>query len=81
MWTTAPRNFYREHMKIATGDFNGDGRDDIATLYGYDDGHMEAITWTTKTNGNLNEPVHSWNAPIGSWTFDRVHLIERYSPA
>ncbi|MEU8698387.1 FG-GAP-like repeat-containing protein [Streptomyces sp. NPDC048680] len=81
MWTTAAGNFYREHMKVATGDFNGDGRDDIATLYGYDDGHLEAITWTAKIDGTLNEPVHSWNAPTGDWTFNRVYLIERYSPA
>ncbi|UQA97091.1 FG-GAP-like repeat-containing protein [Streptomyces halobius] len=81
LWTVKAGSYYRENMKIATGDFNGDGRDDLATVYGYSDGRVKTITWTAKTNGTLNGPLHSWETPAGNWTFDRMHVIERYSPA
>ncbi|MHC0433393.1 FG-GAP-like repeat-containing protein [Streptomyces sp. O3] len=81
LWTVPAGNYYRQNMKLATGDFNGDGRDDLATVYGYSDGRVKTITWTAKTNGTLNGPLHSWKTPAGNWTFDRMHVIERYSPA
>ncbi|WP_328657083.1 FG-GAP-like repeat-containing protein [Streptomyces sp. NBC_00334] len=81
LWTVAPDNYYRERMQIVTGDYNGDGRDDLATLYGYSDGRVKTITWTAKADGTLNSPLHSWEIASG-WTFDRMHMIERYnSPA
>ncbi|NED34138.1 FG-GAP-like repeat-containing protein [Streptomyces sp. SID8499] len=79
LWTVAPDNYYRPHMQLVTGDYNGDGRDDLATFYGYDDGSVKTITWTAKADGTLNAPAHSWGAVPGSWTFDRVHMIERYN--
>ncbi|MFE7214602.1 FG-GAP-like repeat-containing protein [Streptomyces sp. NPDC057611] len=74
-------SYERSRMQIVTGDFNGDGRDDLATLYGYADGRVKTITWTSKPDGTLNSSLHSWEAPAGSWTFTRIHMIERYSPA
>ncbi|MGW1978107.1 FG-GAP-like repeat-containing protein [Streptomyces sp. NPDC001889] len=69
-------------MKIVTGDFNGDGRDDLATLYGYSDGRVKTITFTARSDGALNSPLHSWESQPGNWTFGRVHMIEGYtSPA
>lgn len=81
IWNTAAGNYSRAQMKIVTGDYNGDGRDDLATLYGYSDGRVKAITWTAKTDGTLNSPLHSWEAAAGSWSFDRVNVIERYNSA
>jgi hypothetical protein len=79
---TIPAGSYeRSRMQLVTGDYNGDGRDDLATLYGYTDGTVKTITWTSKPDGTLNSSLHSWEAPAGTWTFDRVHMIERYSPA
>ncbi|MFC8275082.1 hypothetical protein ACFUJR_21580 [Streptomyces sp. NPDC057271] len=39
------------------------------------------LTWTARTDGTLNSHVGSWGAAPGNWSFDRVHMIERYSPA
>ncbi|MGC9501505.1 FG-GAP-like repeat-containing protein [Streptomyces sp. WG7] len=78
LWSTPAGNYARGNMKIVTGDYNGDGRDDLATLYGYSDGRVKAITWTAKADGTLNSPLHSWEAADG-WSFDRIHVIERYS--
>ncbi|MDT0615315.1 trypsin-like serine protease [Streptomyces lancefieldiae] len=81
LWNTPAGNYGRSQMKIVTGDYNGDGRDDLASVYGYADGRVKTITWTAKADGTLNSPLHSWEATSG-WTFDAVHVIERYnSPA
>jgi hypothetical protein len=82
LWSVPDGNYYRPHMQIVAGDYNGDGRDDLATFYGYEGGRVATITWTTKADGSLNAPLHSWESPAGNWTFARVHMIERYnSPA
>ncbi|MFE1070613.1 FG-GAP-like repeat-containing protein [Streptomyces sp. NPDC058783] len=78
LWNTEAGNYTRAQMQIVTGDFNGDGRDDLATLYGYSDGKVKTITWTTRADGTLNSPLHSWEAASG-WAFDRAHTIERYN--
>ncbi|WP_254667953.1 FG-GAP-like repeat-containing protein [Streptomyces griseus] len=75
----APEGWYeRYQMYLVTGDYNGDGRDDLATYYGYSDGRAKTITFTAKTDGTLDAPLHSWNVDNG-WTFARVHMVERYN--
>ena len=81
IWTIPSGIFYRPNVKIVTGDYNGDGRDDFGAMYGYSDGSVKMLTWTAKADGTLNSHVGSWGATPGNWTFERVHMIERYSPA
>ncbi|WP_051820905.1 FG-GAP-like repeat-containing protein [Streptomyces flavochromogenes] len=81
IWTIPAGNFWRENIKIVTGDFNGDGRDDIGGMYGYEDGRVRTLTWTAKTDGTLNYHVGGWETPPGNWSFGGVRMIERYSPA
>ncbi|WP_405618131.1 FG-GAP repeat domain-containing protein [Streptomyces sp. NBC_01508] len=57
-------------MKIVSGDYTGDGTDDVAAAYQYDDG-IKLWTWIGKGNGTFSEPVSSW---AGSWTLDRMTL-------
>ncbi|MET9888120.1 FG-GAP-like repeat-containing protein [Streptomyces sp. NPDC006430] len=75
-WSVAAGHVHRPNMKIVTGDFNGDGRDDLGAFYGYDDGSVKAYTWTTKADGKLNDSVGGWSAPAGQWTRDRVQFLE-----
>ncbi|GAA3043729.1 hypothetical protein GCM10017562_75530 [Streptomyces roseofulvus] len=81
LWTGEAGRFWRQNMKIVTGDYNGDGRDDIGAMYGYEDGRVKMLTWPAGPGGLLSDPIHSWEAPAGSWTFSSVHMIESYSPA
>ncbi|MEV1331626.1 trypsin-like serine protease [Micromonospora costi] len=62
-------------MKLADGDFNGDGRGDVAALYGYADGHLGLFTWTATADGHLNEPLASWT----STTFGQFTSIKLVS--
>ncbi|MFD5716653.1 FG-GAP-like repeat-containing protein [Streptomyces sp. NPDC127036] len=77
-----PAGWYeRSRMKIVTGDYNGDGRDDLATVYGYTDlrlGTVKTITFTAQADGTLAGDLHGWETEAG-WTFDRMRLIERHS--
>ncbi|MFJ4870338.1 FG-GAP-like repeat-containing protein [Streptomyces sp. NPDC088757] len=81
VWTIPAGNFWRQNLKIVTGDFNGDGRDDVGGMYGYEDGKVRMLTWTAKTDGTLNYHLGGWEAAPGNWSFGGVRMIERYSPA
>jgi hypothetical protein len=73
-WNSAPGNWHRDHIKLANGDFNGDGRDDVGIFYGYADGSVALWTFTAKTDGGFNAPFRSWNSAPGNWYFDHVKL-------
>lgn len=77
IWTTPAGAMWRDHMKIVTGDYNGDGKDDLGAMYGYDTGEVRMFTWTATTGGKLNAPVGSWLSTVGAWHFERVHMLER----
>lgn len=79
VWTAPAERYWRVNMQIVTGDYNGDGRDDLGALYGYADGRVKAFTWTAKPDGSLNEALGSWETPTGVWTFDRFRTIEGYN--
>lgn len=68
-WTTPPGNFWAEHMKHVTGDFDGDGIGDVAAFYGYDDGTVTLWTWLGNGDGTFADPFSSWTATPGNWTF------------
>ncbi|MFE0642726.1 FG-GAP-like repeat-containing protein [Streptomyces sp. NPDC058877] len=71
-WHVAAGNYYAGNMKRVTGDFNGDGIGDAASVYGYSDGSVALITWLGKGNGTFNAPVKSWKVAPGQWTFSRM---------
>ncbi|MFL9684392.1 FG-GAP-like repeat-containing protein [Streptomyces sp. KL110A] len=79
MLTRPAGSYDRSRMKIVTGDYNGDGRDDLATLYGYADGRVKTITFTADSDGDLDDPLHSWESEPGNWTFSQVHMMEGYT--
>ncbi len=62
-------------LRIVAGDFNGDGRGDVAGLYNYANGNLSILTWTAKADGTLNAPFSSWKsttAEWGSWDLTRL---------
>ncbi|MEU9204687.1 hypothetical protein [Streptomyces sp. NPDC048332] len=61
-------------MRLFGGDFNGDGRDDLAANYGYDEGTVKMITWVAKPDGTFNEPLHGAEKTTG-WTYDSMRVF------
>ncbi|MGC0423536.1 FG-GAP-like repeat-containing protein [Embleya sp. AB8] len=60
--------------KWVAGDFNGDGRDDIAALYNYGNGHVGLFTMTSRPDGGFNPDLGSWTQASG-WDWDRTTLL------
>lgn len=56
-----------KRMTIAAGDFNGDGRGDVAGFYGYADGRLSMLTFTAKADGGFNNAFSSWKSTTSSW--------------
>ncbi|MEU2547863.1 transglycosylase family protein [Streptomyces roseolus] len=73
-WTTAPGNWWPENVKLASGDFDGNGRDDVAAFYGYGDGRAALYTFKPDASGRFGTPLRSWNVPEDHWWGENVKL-------
>ncbi|MEO3807983.1 FG-GAP-like repeat-containing protein [Sphaerisporangium sp. B11E5] len=59
--------------KLVGGDFNGDGRDDVAGFYDYGDASAALWVWTAGQDGSLQAPVRAWES--GTWDATRTKLV------
>ncbi|MEW5655267.1 FG-GAP-like repeat-containing protein [Streptomyces cinereoruber] len=66
-WSSKPQGFYITSMTLESGDFNGDGRDDVAAWYSYYDGHDTLFTYTSRPDGGFNSPFSSLTLKAGWW--------------
>ncbi len=48
---------------VSTGDFNGDGRADLALFYSYGGSHVSVFTLNGNADGSLGGFKQQWNAP------------------
>ncbi|GGS21239.1 FG-GAP-like repeat-containing protein [Streptomyces griseoviridis] len=75
-YTTAAGNFTHADMRVVPGDYDGDGRDDLAALYGYSDGKVRAFTWTSRADGGLNGAAPGWaSATTTGWDIGRSTFL------
>ncbi|MEV5241150.1 FG-GAP-like repeat-containing protein [Streptomyces cinnamoneus] len=66
-----------ESSKAVTGDFNGDGKTDVAVIYngGYNNGRNESTLLTFTSSGNgFNAPVKVWESGPVSWNWNSMKL-------
>lgn len=70
-WKVPAGNWSFKRMRLNSGDFNGDGRDDLGVWYDYADGRDALWTFTANVRGGFNAPFTSWTSPAGSWTAAR----------
>lgn len=73
-WYSGNGNWCWNESKHVTGDFNGDGRDDMLALYGHGNGSVEMYTLLGKTDGGFAAPIRSWNRAAGLWDYNRSKL-------
>ncbi|MEV3853256.1 VCBS repeat-containing protein [Streptomyces sp. NPDC050095] len=67
------------NMKPLTGDYDGDGRDDLATLYGYSDGRIAMFTWPSGPGGTLTAPRTGWRSDGKGYNHRAATLISPYN--
>ncbi|MEV4440592.1 FG-GAP-like repeat-containing protein [Streptomyces sp. NPDC049577] len=68
-----PGDWEASALQFVTGDFNGDGRGDVAVLRNYLDGKEKLFTFLGKADGTFGAPFASWSSS-GGWYFDRMTL-------
>ncbi|MFJ7159218.1 FG-GAP-like repeat-containing protein [Streptomyces sp. NPDC101118] len=75
-YQTASGNFTYADMRLVPGDYNGDGLDDLAALYGYNDGKVKMFTWTTRPDGKINGAAAGWgSATTTGWDIKRSTIL------
>ncbi|MGW6391201.1 FG-GAP-like repeat-containing protein [Streptomyces sp. NPDC055103] len=72
--TDDPGDWYYDSSKWASGDFDGDGRDDLVGFYGYGDGSVKAFSFLSQAKGG---PVQrtSIALPTGQWNWSRSTML------
>ncbi|WP_223831002.1 FG-GAP-like repeat-containing protein [Streptomyces venezuelae] len=74
-WSSGKGGFYSTSMTLMAGDFNGDGRDDIAAWYAYAAGNDTIFTFTANVQGGFNAPFPSAQMPAGWWYVDNSKFV------
>jgi subtilisin family serine protease len=71
-WYSTPNGFPWLNCKETLGDFNGDGKKDVAVLYNY--GNNTAGIWKFLSNGSSYTASLAWKSAAGafSWTNSKV---------
>ncbi|MEV4315855.1 trypsin-like serine protease [Actinocrispum sp. NPDC049592] len=73
-WNSGPGNWEAWRSKFVSGDFNGDGRTDIAGFYYYGNGFTRIFTWTAKAEGGFATAM-VWESGNGNWENDRAKFV------
>ncbi|MEV7612389.1 FG-GAP-like repeat-containing protein [Streptomyces sp. NPDC089799] len=69
-WTSNKGSFDYNRAKWLAGDFNGDGRDDIAAVYGYADGSNALWNFLSNADGTFT-PVKGLTAAVGNFDWSK----------
>ncbi|NVK80401.1 FG-GAP repeat domain-containing protein, partial [Streptomyces morookaense] len=79
VWESGKGSWNWNTSKLAAGDFNGDGKSDLAVLYGYGktaDGRNESALWFTANDSNgFNEPRKVWDSGKDSWDWNASKIV------
>ncbi|MGM7440084.1 trypsin-like serine protease [Streptomyces tunisiensis] len=74
-WDSGTTSWNWDRSKLTSGDYNGDGKTDIAVLYDYDqtpEGTNHSKLWWafTSTGATFNPPTVAWDSGAMSWNWD-----------
>lgn len=71
-WASTPGGFDANRAKITSGDFNHDGKSDVAMLYDY--GGSTSRLWLFISDGTNLSPNLSWSSTPGGFDASRVKI-------
>ncbi|WP_433607365.1 FG-GAP repeat domain-containing protein [Dactylosporangium sp. CA-139114] len=75
-FVNAAGTFDRANLLALTGDFNGDGRADVAALRNEGGScHTSLSWWLSDGNGYVPSAGPLWDSGVGNWCFDRVKAV------
>ncbi|MFE2953079.1 FG-GAP repeat domain-containing protein, partial [Embleya sp. NPDC059267] len=66
-WQVPAGNWNWTRVQLTAGDYDGDGRTDVATMYDYGGGESGLFTFIAGTNGGFGASLNSWKSPVGTW--------------
>ncbi len=70
-WSSKPGAWNWNATKLARGDFDGDGTDDIMALYGYKTKReVKAYFFKGNAGGGFNAPKIWWDSGAGNWDLE-----------
>ncbi|GAB1643680.1 FG-GAP repeat domain-containing protein [Krasilnikovia sp. MM14-A1259] len=49
-----------DRLRMTSGDYNGDGRTDLAGFFNYSDHSMGLFLWTARADGTFGTPTRAW---------------------
>jgi len=73
-WRSGVGNWSWSDTKITSGDFNGDGRTDVAFLYDYGNRDTGLLV-SSASGGSLPYPASAWRSGAGAWGATRSRLL------
>ncbi|MDO8736035.1 MAG: FG-GAP-like repeat-containing protein [Thermoleophilia bacterium] len=71
-WALGPAYCDARRSKIASGDFNADGKSDVAILFDY--GTSTSTLWILYSDGTSYSPQLAWSSGVGQWDWNRSQL-------
>ncbi|MFJ4780280.1 FG-GAP-like repeat-containing protein [Streptomyces sp. NPDC088762] len=74
-YVTGKGNWNNSHAQWAAGDFNGDGRDDLAALYAYSDGGNGLFTFVGNADGTFTSLGRSAYYAPGGWSGNSAKIV------
>jgi hypothetical protein len=72
-WDSGAGNWDWNRIKLAGGDFNGDGRADIGAFYNYDGARIRLFVFDSTGAGFTTR--QSWDSGAGAWDWNRVKTV------
>ncbi len=73
-WASGQGNFDASGATLTSGDYNGDGKDDIAALYGFSV-QRDVKAFVFKSSGSSFSINEWWHAGAGNWDADGSKLV------
>jgi len=73
-WDSGPGNWDWDGSTPLSGDFSGDGQDDLAVFYGY--GGNQTKIWEFDSHASaFGSPYAAWDSGVGNWSYSQSKVV------